>query len=79
MERTQAQRDRETLAIAVESLSRAVRKWAFYFDRMDSDELDELNAAFSITEYLIKYQVDNLNAEREELKANLEKYNETVL
>ena len=79
MERTQAQRDRETLAIAVESLARAVRKWAFYFDRMDSDQLEELNAAFSICDYLIQYQKDNLNAEREDLEAKLETYNETVL
>ena len=79
MERTQAQRDRETLAIAVESLARAVRKWAFYFDRMDSEELDELNAAFAIVDYLVQYQKDNLNAEREDLQAKLEVYNEAVL
>lgn len=72
MERTQAQRDKETLAIAVESLARAVRKWAFYFDRMDSDELDEINAAFSIIDYLRQYQADNANAEREDLDAKLD-------
>ena len=72
MERTQAQRDKETLAIAVESLDRAVRKWAFYFDRMDGYELNELNAAFAICDYLRQYQADNANAEREEVDAKLD-------
>lgn len=60
------------MAIAVESLELSVRKWAFYFDRMDSDELDEINAAFSIIDYLRQYQADNANAEREDLDAKLD-------
>lgn len=72
MERTQAQRDKETLAIAVESLELSVRKWAFYFDRMDSDELDEINAAFSIIDYLRQYQALCERREREDLDAKFD-------
>jgi len=74
MERTESQRDKENLNIAIESLDRAVRKWAFYFDRMDSEELDEINAAFAIISYLRSYQTETMQKEVNELNEKLEVY-----
>lgn len=74
MERTKSQRDKENLNIAIESLDRAVRKWAFYFDRMDSEELDEINAAFDIIAYLRKYQIETLQKEMDALDEKLVAY-----